>query len=140
MKEDKNILYAGFGFIILVISYLIYRKFTKPSAQDSALNKDINKNRLSFPESQYFILADTIQAATESIDVDEQSIYDVFSQMQNDSDVLQLIKAWGERTYLTIYGLLYNSPLTEALHVILSSSEVQKINDILKNNNISVTI
>jgi hypothetical protein len=128
------------GTIAIIVVYLLAR-WLKGRSAIAEIEKDIQPNQLSYAESQYFIFADIIQAATQSITGDnEENIYNVFSQMHTNSDVLQLIVAFGNRTYWGGSGFFYNASLNEVLQTKLSTSEIEHINTILANNQITITI
>ncbi len=133
------LLYGG----ILVIIYLIYNKITggtSSTAQTQQVYSNaIEASKLSYPVANYSVLADKLQSDFEGIfGTNFQGVQDVFSQMENDNDVLQLIKAWGTRTYLDWNGYIYNSGLPESLGIHLNNSELAIINTELAGKNISI--
>ena len=129
----------GAGALLFVI-WLIYRQLTKQGKDEMTLENDIRENRLSYPKSQYQNFADAIQTAVEGTwGDDEEAIYDVFRQMKTDSDVLQLILAWGKRTFYTLRdGLYYSASLSEVLTGQLNSAEIETINQILSDKGINI--
>jgi hypothetical protein len=147
MNKIYNILSRPFVpqlVLIIILAFLIWyfilRK--KTSEAESSLNDDISEPALSYPQSQYYILADQIQQATQANNDDEALIYNVFRQMKTRSDVLNLIRVFGNRSYwlgLTS-GYALNASLVEVLHQELNSSEIGTINQILSTNNINLTI
>ena len=127
------------GSIALLVLYLVYRWFVKDT-ENETYNQDINKNKLSYSESQYLIFADAIQEATQGFGTDEDQIYNVFGQLKNNEDLLQLIVAFGKRTYGGISGVFIQSTLPEVLNLELSNSELEELNNILSGNGITLTI
>jgi hypothetical protein len=128
--------------VLLFVVWLIYRKMTAPGKDMQTIQDDINASHLSYPKAQYQSFADAIQTAVEGTwGDDEEAIYDVFKMMKTNSDVLQLEIAWGRRTFFNLRdGLYYSASLAEVLHGQLSASELQKINEILAENGVTITI
>jgi len=56
----------------------------------------------------------------------------MFGKLRTNSDVLQLIKSFGERG-----DFIYKEGLTKWLASELNETEIAKVNDILKRNNIT---
>lgn len=123
--------------VLLLVVYLITRQLKTKSIGEK-LDKDINNNQLSYQLSQYELFADQIQEATDTTGTDESAIYAVFQQMNNNSDVLQLTKAYGSRfNYsFTNFGT-YTLP--QILTAECSTSEIAQINSILADKNITIT-
>lgn len=88
-----------------VIAYLLYKtgifkKLTDESKDNLlTIDKDIDKNKLTFPVSQYGLFADSLEAAMFDCGTDEESVYAIFKKLKNDSDFYQLVKSFGRRPY-----------------------------------------
>jgi hypothetical protein len=122
--------------ILLIIVYLVYNNLTKNSKRDDTLNNDIDENKLTYLKSQYLVFADTIETAIAGYGTDEQTIYNVFSQLENDNDVLELIQAFGKRWIINGLSLYYDASLPELLSYELTNEERSKLNQILSNKGI----
>lgn len=128
------------GIIVLVVIWLAFKWIIGKSSIDE-IRKDLDKTNLSYDEAQYYIYADSIQAATQSmLGDDEQAIYSVFEEMNNSDDVKMLIVAFGNRTYWAGSGFFYNATLNEVLQTVLEQSEIYHINNILSQKSINITI
>lgn len=118
--------------------YLLYRavKGFIPSTSLSAAQKAVKQGpAASYPELQYKIFADSIYQAGMIIGgTDEDTIYNVFSNMKNDTDVAKLIIAFGKRR---IEFSFMDGTLAEFLTSELDSDEMKKINKILSSKGIS---
>lgn len=93
----------------------------------------------SYTLTSYANLADGLQNAMTDVGTDEARIYSIFEKMKTAKDLLLLIKAFGIREYYN-FGIRegkYN--LAQWLTTELSESEIEKINKILRGNNINFT-
>lgn len=125
------------GIVVIVLVWIIYKYVINRNPIDK-IKDDINKAQLSYDESQYYIYADRIENAFGGLwGDDEEEIYNVFAAMQTDSDVLMLIVAWGNRSFL--FGMTTQMSLTDALYLQLNSDEITHINEILASNGITIT-
>lgn len=101
----------------------------------------------SFPDSQYKLWADKIQAQFDGCDwsvggtavgmltASGQVLYDTLSQFKNDADFLKLQTAWGVRTYAACMSWFVKDKtltLDGAVSDELSTSEIDKLNNKLK--------
>lgn len=140
--------------VIVLVFLTIYwvRNYLKNKKQNQAFDQDFNQltgqggQTPSYPKSDYITLADKIYAAgcpgLFCYGTDEQAIYDVFGQMNNDLDVLLLVKAFGLREPRG--GVCIPIPgtgdcavaLGEWLPTELSADEIQNINNIFSKKGI----
>lgn len=103
----------------------------------------------SYNGSQYETFSIALQEAMNGCGTDEDSIYQVFRQMQNKADVLALIKQFGVRYYqpcwitqADAYAIwmfndqAYGGNLNTWLSYDLNSSEIGQINSILQQKGI----
>lgn len=91
--------------IFIVILYLIFHfakkeitdLFAKDKAKelDKQLDNEIQTEHLTYPESDYTLMASTLYTAMDGAGTDESAIGRIFNKMQNRSDVLKLIQAFG---------------------------------------------
>jgi len=135
--------------IIVLVFMIIY--YIRKGLKKSQLNQDFNKDYQTLTEasnqkptylsSNYSEFADKIYEAGCSglfcYGTDEQAMYDVFEKMQNDLDVLLLIKAFGLREprgsiCIPIPGTgSCDYPIGQWLQTELSADEFKEINNIL---------
>ncbi|MCQ2959548.1 MAG: hypothetical protein MJ198_05095 [Bacteroidales bacterium] len=127
------------GIITLVVIIAIYVVFHYGSewidqARERRKIKDldgrINKNNLSYGETQYTSFAKKLFAAMDGLFTDEDAIYDVFRKMKNIDDLLMLQVAFSEVED-------ENESLEDWLHDDLSNSEIRVINSILEERQIT---
>lgn len=107
--------YVKWGIAILVIAVfaaIIWQvvKYFKNQKRKQYFSSDYNNlinsgQKPSYPDTSYIQMADKIYEAgcpygaiTGCLGTDEQAIYDVFNQMNNELDVLLLVRAFGSRT------------------------------------------
>lgn len=109
LKYRKYVLIAVLVILIIVIVAIASK--TKDGGQDSG--KDDTGNSIdmvgddmasnsqpqSFPDGQYAIWADQLQDAMHDAGTDEEVIYSVFDQLNNDKDFQKLTAAFGMRKY-----------------------------------------
>lgn len=85
---------------------------------------------LTYPKSNYFTFADSLQEAMQYTGTYFSEIYSIFAKMKNDLDILELNKAFGKRD-IYFWGFTYNYTLPEALRDELSDDEITKLNKLL---------
>ena len=127
--------------ILAFISGLLGEKLDTGEQQQQQQNIDttqgeINTKYLSYPQSEYFDIADTIYTALQnSYFVDEESIYDAFRLLKTNPDYLQLKVSYGERPH-GFYGFRVDKNLVQSLRSDLDEEEIDKVNKILEVRNI----
>lgn len=137
----------GYVIILAIVGYLVY-KFGSGLANLFNPNDDTERDdtladpkeeNLSYPMINYTTFANAIEVALEMYWDDEEQVYFVFEQMNNNDDVLQLMKSFGVRkaSPLGIYPS-YSGTLSEWLSFNLTESEIIRINDILDGKGISI--
>ena len=104
----------------------VYWFFSKDE-EAKAFENDIKQNRLSYPDTQYYVLANIIEVASANMGTDEEAIFNVFDEILNYDDLMMLYKAFGKRSFIT-GGILWDSDLTEVLHFEMTTTELSKIN------------
>lgn len=98
--------------------------------QDSTLS-------LSYPLSNYSLMADQLQSAMFDAGTDEETIYTIMKKIKNPKDLLQLIKSFGLRTYYQFGWPQGNYNLGQWFQEELNSTEKYKVNQILAGNGIN---
>lgn len=130
--------YIIIGMIALMLITATYFIFFNKDDDQKAIDDAINKNILSYDRSQYYQFADEIESATNTAADDEEAIYRVFRFLRNDSDYLMLVKAFGKRSYMYGFvGWAFNASLSEVLSEKLDIDELDTINKILEESNIT---
>lgn len=126
------------GLLVLGGVFAVSQIFGNAVKQNQTIDEKkfiLQGKKLSYPLSTYDGFANKIyQAGFVFGGTDEDSIYDVIKKLNNDLDVLQLIKAFGNRR---IEFSLQNSDLTGFLSSELSSSELAYVNSILASKKIA---
>jgi hypothetical protein len=101
-------------------------------------------------DSQYYVLSDGLVQAMTGCGTDEGMVYNIFSQLRNDADILKLVIAFGVRFY---QPCVWTSPISYAIWQVndkayggnlatwlsydLTDSEVSKVNSIMTANGLS---
>lgn len=85
--------------------------------------------KLSYAEEEYDNMANTLYRAMKGAGTDEDAIYRVFNRMNNTADLKKLKLAFGTRDDMT---------LGEWLEDDLSTSEINKVNNILSTKGITM--
>lgn len=117
--------------------FFLFRKSAKQKREDletGQVNREINESRLSFPKSQYAAMATKLEQAFFDIGSDEAAVYNVFRQLKNNDDFLQLKKAYGVRQYTggLVPGFLSGKlDLDGWIAQELNENEIKYINGIL---------
>ena len=129
---------SGAIFVALILGAAYYigtrtGKAKKEGETDDVLKKEINKNELTFEQTQFASMADKLETAMYGYGDDENTIYAVFTKLRSRSDVLNLIKTFGERRMIFNLG---TANLNQFISARLDTSEIAKVNDILSRNNI----
>ena len=132
--------FLGYGLIKKFIEGKSDRDLNRATTGDlKDLNKkDETKQTISKSQSESF--ASGIYSALDGNGSDEGAVESIFKSLVNEADVLAIIKSYGTRT---LYGELfwrtetYTGDLAGSLRDELSSSELNKINNILASKNIN---
>lgn len=134
--KNNNLLNWGiFALIAIIVLYYFGSRAGKAkNADNKSISGEISKSQLTYEPSQYISFADRLQTAMFGFTDDEEAVYDVFSKMRNKSDLLQLITTFGNRRLIWTIG---TAGLSVWINTRLSSSEIQRINEILARNNIN---
>lgn len=92
----------------------------------------------SYPLIKYKELADTIEDALGSYiaNDNEDVVYNVFNQLNNDRDMAELIRAFGMRSRSVALIGTGKKGLTAFINNAMNQNEISKVNNILQNKNI----
>lgn len=151
-KEKKYLQYTAIGLGI----FAVYKAFKKIGtnvkdifgdySDEKELIESINKEQqklsrqgmsLSYPTFQYKSYAEILKNAMGGIGTDEEAIYNVMSKMKNNLDVSELIKQYGTHIYAVSPIRFLYLDLSGWLTEELSTKELNKVNNILAENNIT---
>lgn len=127
---------AVFIAIVLIVAYYIGSRTGKAKSQsqeEDTLKKEIKKPELSFEQTQFAGMADKIETALYGFTNDEEAVYSVLKKLRTKSDVLQLIKTFGNRRMIWTIG---GANLNTWFNTRLNTSELAQVNDILSRNSI----
>lgn len=91
-------------------------------------NAEIDVNKTTLTQSQLNTLSTKIYSALKGAGSDEDAVYAAIEEVQNRTDLLQLIKTFGVKNSLTMKEWLYDD---------LSVDEIAHINNILASKNIN---
>jgi hypothetical protein len=138
LKNPVVVQWLVIGGIGLYAYYRFKKYTTVPTAADTAKTEALtvaaSGQRPTFGDTVYVGLADKIvSAGTTWFGTNESSIYAVFSQLNNDLDMLKLVQAFGNRR--AEFSAAWVS-LPAWLDSELNSKEIAKLNDILKSKGI----
>lgn len=141
---NKNqLLFLGvMAAVVIVVIVLLSVYWEKIKARinqikaDNQLKKEINKSEVSLSEIQIAALADKLYEAMDGPGTDEGKIYSVFEQINNYSELMMLIRAFGLRK--SSWELFWGSPsgLADWLNADLDGGEINHVNSILAGKNI----
>ena len=145
-KSPAKLLMAGIGLLAGVLAVKEAVKLIKVSSEQQRLN-DVDKaikeeekkgNRLSYPPAYYNTYADQIEQATDAAGTDSSAIYRTMGAMNNNADVLQLIKAYGKRLNFAMFIPLGYFTLPQILISELTEAELAELNRILSSKGINI--
>lgn len=127
MRNQYGIyLTIGFSLATLIVIILVIKWGIDIFSKDPVkkYEKEIDPDNLSYSESEYQTMADTIFQAAHGWGTDENAIYRTLAYLQTKDDWYKLISIYGEDAdgYTLIRRLIYE----------LDRKEQQRVNDILK--------
>ena len=136
--EPKQVLKWAIIIFIIIIALRFgaplikstWNQFKKSSETRSIeeLENNINNNKLSYQLAEYSLMANSLFTAMDGMGTNEQVIYNVFNRLKNIDDLYQLI---------TSFGVKSDQTLQQWLIADLSSSELEKVNQLLSSKNIN---
>ena len=134
---ENPLAYIIGGAVLIIGGYYVYKKVKNSVKSTINVVKDeldlkLKGQRLTYPLTTYATLADKLQqAGNGNFGTDEDAIYNAFSLIKNDLDMVQLFKAYGSRRLEFTFT---DANLGGYLQSELSDGEINKVNDILKKN------
>ena len=151
-KRNKQMIIAATVLIVLAVLVIMIKKKIKSSStaakQNNYLDRldgDIQANKLSYSLSWYEGKAVTLARALDAsfgnnggiLGCDQETVYEIMSEMKTVDDIVQLEKSFGTRE-LNASWLKKKKPmlLREAIQDLMITSERKKVNNILKDNGI----
>jgi hypothetical protein len=151
-RPIKTVLAIGIGAGIAFGMYkLISNELAdaiKKKKNKKLFDEEIDKEIIaSYKPSQYVTWADKMQDAFQLNwfdGTDEEAIYNILRKLKNNTDWLELMKAYGMRSYYDPFSLTYITGkeinLIKALQLELDTKEKNKVNAILKSKGITYRI
>lgn len=138
------------GFVVVTRVLDLFSDFTGEKLQEGEDKQDkdnqnttqgeLNKDNLSYPDSEYFDIADTIYTALQAgYTEDEDAIYTAFRRLKNNDDYLKLKLVYGKRP-IGFYGFRNDLNLVQSLRSLLNDTEIYYVNRILAVRNIKYRI
>ncbi|MDR0602718.1 MAG: hypothetical protein LBG80_00265 [Bacteroidales bacterium] len=130
--KDK-IINVALIIIFIVVLYFggkyLYNKLKSVfTSTKKELTEELEKGtKLTYSDSEYQNMSDTLYSSMKGLGTDEESIYSVFYKMVNKADVLKLV---------LVFGIKESENLSQWLKDDLSGSGISKINSILSSKNI----
>lgn len=136
-----NLLYLVLGFVILNKVLEFFSSLTGEKLQEGEEQQDkdnigvtqeeLSNSKLSYPESEYYDLADTIYTAMQAeFTEDEDAIYTAFRRLKTDADYLKLKLVYGKRP-IGLWGFRNDLNLVQSLRSLLNDQELYYVNRIL---------
>lgn len=130
--------------VVFMVYNLIFKKPDPEEKKQQELEKELNETKLTFPKSQYYQFADSLEVAMENATTDEDTIYNIFKKLKSNNDYLMLVKAFGKRVYTgELFGGITSmidfgdgESLEQWLHHELDADEIKQVNYILHNRGI----
>ncbi len=127
--NNKKFWWLVFGVAGLIVLVLLIRWLSRIAPKKDLLSSiNVNKNNLSYQESQYLLWADQLYGAMDGNGTDENAINAVMAQMKNSDDWNQLVKTYGVRKLTKGFGLITSNEgtLPANLRSELTESEMEK--------------
>ncbi len=126
-----------FALVVVLVAWFFGNRTGKGKSVAGAslqLDKEIKENPLTYELSSYKQWADRVHSSMVNFFDNEKAINSVFTKMRNRSDVLQLVKSFGNRKHLL--WNVGNGSMGSWFSVKLSEKDIAEINEILSRNNI----
>jgi len=152
---SKGVVAIGGIAIIGIVGYTIYRRVKtnldikinlkeSDSASDDLRKLETQGVRPSLNNSQIMSIINSLKDAMNGCGTNEQRVYDDFSKLNNDADVLLLLKLWQVQYYepcsatspISYARWMFNDKafggnLSEWLNYDMTATEIKQINSIL---------
>ena len=135
----RNVIYIGLIITFLVIFTIVMINVSKKNKakkenQDKikGYEAEIIPDKVNYSDSEFENMASVIDNSIGFFHDDEDVIYSIFMKMKSNSDLLKLQEIFGVRSA--------GHDLFTAIHRNLNDEEIQKINTILNQRNISIKV
>ncbi len=127
----KALIYFGVGLGVLLVIFIVYKiyKSMQQAPEKRELEKELEKDNLTQPESKYAEWAATIYLALDGYTEDEDAVYRILNKLQNKDEWIKLKLEFGTKKDMT---------LNEWLNKYFSDSEIAEVNKILGKFNESI--
>lgn len=141
--NNRQLIALGIGaaiVIVIIVLLAVYWNKIRARIADSRLERSfeqqITASEVTLTEFQAKSLADRLYSAMEGAGSNEDKIYSVFNEINSYSDLMMVMKAFGERKgFWNWFGS--KSGLVEWINDDCSNDEIAKINAILASKNIN---
>lgn len=156
----KTAMYVG-AALLLVLLYFVVRKKIKEYKEDKKDEKYLNlieetivTSDLSYSEAEYHTMANALEEyfgdtglSGGMLGVNQKGVYDVMKRLKNNSDLEKLSVVFGVRKFkdISFWSPMFafaakekNYNLASAMAQLLTNGERHKVNDILKENGITI--
>lgn len=141
--NNRQLITLGIGaaiVIVIIVLLAVYWNKIRARIADRRLERSfeqqITASEVTLTEFQAKSLADRLYSAMEGAGSNEDKIYSVFNEINSYSDLMMVMKAFGERKgFWNWFGS--ESGLVEWINDDCSNDEIAKINAILASKNIN---
>jgi len=122
------------------------REQSETKTVETELEQSEKAQKQSYPDSVYQGWCNAIATAVFGSGTDEDTIYDIFRRLKNNTDYLKLVKAWGNPKrqvfpdWFVFYSTGFKMTLPEVLRYDMDKNEIKKINTILANKGIKYRV
>jgi hypothetical protein len=127
-KVVAIVVLGSLAFYILLGLYRKLISFLATDTTTSSASENIVDSELSYTTLEYMSMAEQVYNAVKGWGTNEDAIYTVLNKLNNSSDWYRLVKA---------YGIRKKSNIIEALYSDLTNSEIESVQTILQNINVT---
>lgn len=120
--------------VIIILGRYFYKWLKNNFGNNSGNTGTINKNNLTYTESEYLSMAEILFRAMDGAGTDEQKIFDVIARIRTKDDWTKLKSVFGVKKSST-WTSTFEGTLIEWLTDECSTSDISKINQLLSSIN-----
>lgn len=143
MDALKTAKWVGIGLVALIafviVGKILYSLLKKDDENvtraktNRVLKQEIKNNDLSYSDSEYEAMANSLAEAFRGFGTDEETVFRVLNKLQNEADWKKLQYVYNSiaRDVASYSWNNYTPDLVSALNEELDSSELDKVNSIL---------